>query len=365
MMAVCNCSILSATRPSTATSRPVTPPRSVVCRESSIRMLQQALQMGRTIRNERVPVDPVVIERLRSLWIRAAALDVGPTRRVSPEYQVDGDQKIRPLRWQRSKSFRWKSKRSIEPRQKLPPLSATLPEQRLGFLRIRPVFPAGAAAGFEAFGRSRAGAQPAVKLAAAVLRRRGPTAACAKRQCVKRQCRAGIYPTGYHRRVVRAWARDSSTPRNRRLQWRPADVTGAVAHAAGRVACLPTRCRRRRPHGSWSAPPFKRGLLGGAQYAARSSGVEFNLPHGRIRDEMEHRRARPRLDELWARRRDRGIRRVETACDVKGHAHLAHGAVPSWLDGLPADELRTEFETAYPRRDGALSRPRACLGCRQ
>src|SRR5262245_20845769 len=31
------------------------------------RMLQQALQMGRTIHNERVPVDPVVIERLRSL----------------------------------------------------------------------------------------------------------------------------------------------------------------------------------------------------------------------------------------------------------------------------------------------------------
>jgi arylsulfatase A-like enzyme len=31
------------------------------------RMLQQALQMGRTIHDERVPVDPVVIERLRSL----------------------------------------------------------------------------------------------------------------------------------------------------------------------------------------------------------------------------------------------------------------------------------------------------------
>ena len=31
------------------------------------RMLQQALQMGRTIHTERVPVDPVVIERLRSL----------------------------------------------------------------------------------------------------------------------------------------------------------------------------------------------------------------------------------------------------------------------------------------------------------
>ena len=31
------------------------------------RMLQQALQTGRTIHNERVPVDPVVTERLRSL----------------------------------------------------------------------------------------------------------------------------------------------------------------------------------------------------------------------------------------------------------------------------------------------------------
>ena len=31
------------------------------------RMLQQALQTGRTIRAERVPVDPVVVERLRSL----------------------------------------------------------------------------------------------------------------------------------------------------------------------------------------------------------------------------------------------------------------------------------------------------------
>jgi arylsulfatase A-like enzyme len=31
------------------------------------RMLQQALQIGRTIHSERVPVDPVVIERLRSL----------------------------------------------------------------------------------------------------------------------------------------------------------------------------------------------------------------------------------------------------------------------------------------------------------
>jgi len=31
------------------------------------RMLQQALQMGRTIHNERVPLDPIVTERLRSL----------------------------------------------------------------------------------------------------------------------------------------------------------------------------------------------------------------------------------------------------------------------------------------------------------
>jgi len=64
--------------------------------------------------------------------------------------------------------------RSREQRQQLPPPPTTLSKDGFGLLRIRAVFPAGAAS-FQPFGRPRASAHAAMKLAAAILHGRRPT----------------------------------------------------------------------------------------------------------------------------------------------------------------------------------------------
>jgi hypothetical protein len=94
---------------------------------------------------------------------------------------------------------------SREQHQQLAPLAATLSEDGLGLLGIRPVLPARAAAPFETDGRPRSGAQTAVKLAAAVRHRRR-----------SRSARPWRGRRGFHAVASHALGRDRSAVSRRR-----------------------------------------------------------------------------------------------------------------------------------------------------
>jgi endo-1,4-beta-xylanase len=104
-------------------------------------------------------------------------------------------------------------------------------------------------------------------------------------------------------------------------------------------------------------------FLGGAQYGA-VLGLEFNYLTAEY--EMKWNIVEPGRgsmnfgpgDAIVGYAASHGMR-------VKGHTLIWHGAVPSWLDGLPAGELRTEFER-HIRDVMAHYRGRVhALGCRQ
>ena len=165
-----------------------------------------------------------------------------------------------------------------------------------------------------------------------------------------------------------------------RSKWLIAAATG-LALSCGNdsptpVAPTPTPPAPPGPLESLKAAAADRGKLVGTAVQAgpsrqpavqhrRRSGVQ--LHHGRIRNEVEHRRAQPGVQQLRRRRRHRRAMRCRSGVQrVKGHTLIWHGATPvvgersSVHDGFPR-----RVRTPTPHGGKLLPRPRRRVGRRQ